>query len=216
MATDETRIAPDEALAAEALAGRLLDPAVAARLRCAAAPTRPPPRCPTGCRRISPDRTGPRSSPGARATRCASASTGIFTYAGFHDVVLARLEDVAAQAELDRSVFAGGCEESAGISVDALAEDMLKLYYDDFIAQWDALLRDLTLAPITDLAVASENLKDLANPDSALRRLLTAIAAETDLARPADAAPPRRRRRRRAPRRSSASSASSASSPRRG
>ncbi len=66
---------------------------------------------------------------------------------------------------------------------------MLKLYYDDFIAQWDALLRDLTLAPITDLAVASENLKDLANPDSALRRLLTAIAAETDLARPADAAP---------------------------
>ena len=64
---------------------------------------------------------------------------GVFTYAGFHDVVLARLEDVAGQAALDRSVFAGGCAESAEVSVDALAEDMLKLYYEDFIAQWDAL-----------------------------------------------------------------------------
>ena len=112
---------------------------------------------------------------------------GVFTYAGFHDVVLARLEDVAAQAALDRSVFAGGCPESAEVSVAALAEDMLKLYYEDFIAQWDGFLRDMTLAPLTDLAIASENLKDLSSADSALKRLLTAVVAETDLARPEDA-----------------------------
>ena len=38
---------------------------------------------------------------------------GLYTYEGFHNVVLDRLEDVAAQAALDRSVFAGGCPESA-------------------------------------------------------------------------------------------------------
>jgi type VI protein secretion system component VasK len=68
---------------------------------------------------------------------------------------------------------------------------MLKLYFDDFIAQWDGFLRDVTLAPLTDqsrpvieqLRGASENLRDLASADSALRRLLTAIVRETNLAR---------------------------------
>ena len=65
---------------------------------------------------------------------------GLYTYKGFHDVVLDRLQDVAAQAALDRSVFAGGCPESAEVSVSGLADDMLKLYYEDFIAQWDGFL----------------------------------------------------------------------------
>jgi type VI secretion system protein ImpL len=108
---------------------------------------------------------------------------GIFTYDGFHDVVLGRLEDVAAQAALDRSVFAGGCPESSDVSVTTLAEDMLKLYYEDFIAQWDGFLRDVTLAPLTDLRVATENLQDLAGADSAMKRLLTAVVAETNLTR---------------------------------
>ncbi len=109
---------------------------------------------------------------------------GAFTYDGFHKVILERLEDVAAQAALDRSVFAGGCAESAETSVASLSSDMLKLYYEDYIAQWDGFLRDVTLAPLPDLRTASENLKDLSSVDSALKRLLTAVVAETDLARP--------------------------------
>ena len=73
------------------------------------------------------------------------------------------------------------------MSVCELADDMLKLYYEDFIAQWDGFLRDVTLAPLTDLPTATENLKDLSSADSALKRLLTAVVAETDLARPEDA-----------------------------
>ncbi len=90
---------------------------------------------------------------------------GAFTYAGFHGAVLDRLEDVAAKAALDRSVFAGGCcEESAETSVAALAQDMLKLYYDDYVAKWDCFLRDVRLAPLKDLATATANLKDLPAP----------------------------------------------------
>ena len=63
---------------------------------------------------------------------------------------------------------------------------MLKLYYEDFIAQWDGFLHDVTLAPLVDLPTATRNLKDLSSADSALKRLLTEVVAETDLARPED------------------------------
>ena len=69
--------------------------------------------------------------------------SGAFTYDGFHDAILDRVEDVAAQAALDRAVFAGGCSENSETSVSALSEDILKLYYDDYIAQWDSFLRDM-------------------------------------------------------------------------
>ena len=191
MATDETRIAPDEALAAEALAGVCSIPLSRRAydaLRTDPAATALPDWMPANFAGPNGSKVFTRRSGDTLRT----GIDGLFTYAGFHDVVLARLEDVAAQAELDRSVFAGGCEESSGISVDALAEDVLKLYYDDFIAQWDALLRDLTLAPITDLAVASENLKDLANPE-----LGAAPPADRDRRRDRPCAAGRRRSRRR-------------------
>jgi len=111
---------------------------------------------------------------------------GAFTYDGFHRAVLPLVPEVAAQAALDRTVFAGGCAENAQISEDALRTDILKLYYEDFIAQWDGFLRDVRLAPISDLNSASVNLKDLASSDSALRRLLQAVVSETDLSRVSD------------------------------
>lgn len=106
---------------------------------------------------------------------------GAFSYAGFHNVILPLIPEVAAQAALDRAVFTGGCAESSDTSVPALEQDILKLYSDDFIAQWDGFLRDIRLAPITDLSVATANLKDLASPDSTLKRLLRAVVVETDL-----------------------------------
>ena len=109
---------------------------------------------------------------------------GAFTYDGFHDAVLPLVPEVAAQALLDRAVFAGGCNESATASAEQLEADILKLYYDDFTALWDGFLRDIRLAPISDLAEAQHNLRDLSSADSALKRLLEAVVAETDLTRP--------------------------------
>jgi type VI secretion system protein ImpL len=182
MVIDESYIEPDRALIAEALKSvcaislpvraynsLLADPAVA-ELR----------------EWIPANFAGPN---GAKVLTRRSGKTlrvgiaGAYTYDGFHDIILDRLEDVAAQAALDRAVFAGGCSENAETSVAALSQDILKLYYEDFIAQWDSLLRDIRLAPLTDLNVASENLKDLSSPDSAVRRLVTAVARETELTR---------------------------------
>lgn len=109
---------------------------------------------------------------------------GAFTYTGFHDTVAPRIGAVAVQAAVDRTVFAGGCAESADASADSIEADIAKLYYDEFVAQWDSLLRDLRIAPITDLQTATRNLRDLSSADSSLQRLLTAVVAETDLTRP--------------------------------
>jgi type VI secretion system protein ImpL len=106
---------------------------------------------------------------------------GAFTYDGFHNIILPLIPEVAAQAALDRAVFAGGCAENSDVSVETLEQDILKLFSDDFIAQWDGFLRDIRLAPITDLTVATANLKDLASADSTLKRLLRAVVTETDL-----------------------------------
>ena len=108
---------------------------------------------------------------------------GAFTYDGFHNTVLPLIPEVAATAALDQAVFAGGCAESSDAPVATLEADMLKLYQDDFIAQWNGFLRDIRLAPITDLQVAAVNLKDLASPDSTLRRLVRAVVDEVDLTR---------------------------------
>jgi type VI secretion system protein ImpL len=113
---------------------------------------------------------------------------GAFTYDGFHGPILDRLQDVAAQAALDRAVYAGGCSENSETSVAALSRDILKLYYDDYIAKWDGFLHDVKLAPLTDLRVASQNLKDLSSADSAVKRLVTAVVRETELTR-SDEAP---------------------------
>lgn len=108
---------------------------------------------------------------------------GAFSYNGFHSTVLPLIPEVAATAALDQAVFAGGCAESSDASVATLEADILKLYQDDFIAQWNGFLRDIRLAPITDLPTATSNMKDLASPDSTLRRLVRAVVDEVDLTR---------------------------------
>jgi type VI secretion system protein ImpL len=113
---------------------------------------------------------------------------GAFTYAGFHGTVLPLIPEAAAQAALDRAIFAGGCQENASVDAAQLEVDIMALYQKDFIAQWDGFLRDIRLAPITDLRIATDNLKDLATEDSALKRLLRAVVLETELTRPEEAA----------------------------
>jgi type VI secretion system protein ImpL len=133
---------------------------------------------------IPADKAGPNST---RVLTRLSGKTlrvgvpGAFTYEAFHNVVMPLIPEVAAQAALDRAVFAGGCADSSDTSVPQLETDILKLYSDEFIAQWDGFLRDVRLAPITDLTVATANLKDLASADSSLKRLLRAVVEETDL-----------------------------------
>ncbi len=108
---------------------------------------------------------------------------GAFTYEAFQQVILPTVPEVAAQAILDRTVFEGGCAESSDASAEEVEADILKQYYDDYVAKWDGFLRDIRLTPIDDLNEARLNLKDLSSADSALKRLLLAVVEETHLDR---------------------------------
>ena len=185
MSLEESRIAPDEALVVKALDSVCTIPLAVRAYRSLL----DDPEVAKLSDWIPAEFAGPN---GTRVFTRLSGKTlrvgldGAFTFDGFHAVVLPLVPEIAAQSALDRAVFAGGCAESAQISDTGLQGDILKLYYEEYVARWDGLLRDIRLAPITDLNVASRNLKDLSSEDSALKRLLIAVVHETYLTRPPD------------------------------
>jgi type VI secretion system protein ImpL len=182
MGSEEQKIAPDNALVQQALQSICTIP-LAARAYSALISDPTVTALPEW---IPAEKAGPNAT---RVLTRISEKTlrvglpGAFTYDGFHTTVLPLIPEVAATAALDQAVFAGGCAESSDASVATLQADILKLYQDDFIAQWNGFLRDIRLAPITDLPTATANMKDLASPDSTLRRLVRAVVDEVDLTR---------------------------------
>lgn len=66
-------------------------------------------------------------------------------------------------------------------NVASLAADVRRLYFQDYQRQWDALLADIDFVPITSVAQAADVLRVISGPSSPLKKLLVAVARETDL-----------------------------------
>jgi type VI secretion system protein ImpL len=114
----------------------------------------------------------------------------IFTYDGFHQVFLPQLDEVARGVYAEFWVLSGrGTPDASDADIRRLKSDMLRLYYDDAIAAWDGLLRDISLAPIDTLGQAVEATKALSGPSSPLKLLIQAVVRETALTVPPE--PPR-------------------------
>lgn len=180
MAAEENRITPDSALVAKSLESICTIPlAVRAYRGLMSSPevTALPDWAPAA--HVGPNGTTVLTRLSEKTLRI--GLPGAFTKTAFQTVIQPLVPEVAAQALVDRTVFEGGCAESSDASAAQLEADVLKQYYDDYIAQWDGLLRDIRLTPIDDLNVARLNLKDLSSADSALKRLLVAVVRETHL-----------------------------------
>jgi type VI secretion system protein ImpL len=117
----------------------------------------------------------------------------IFTYDGFHKAVLPLL-DSQAQATWNEAWVIGSrsTPQPAAGELERLKADMLSLYYDDMNAHWDALLADVTIAPLSgDLQRTEQVTRALGGPASPLKLFLQAVVHETDLtAPPPSGAPP--------------------------
>ena len=107
---------------------------------------------------------------------------GIFTYRGFNDVFLAEALGVAERIQRDSWVLGprGEAAQSANALL-ALSSDVLDLYYDDFVANYDQLLEDLDIIPLESLSHAAEVTNILSGSTSPIVNILEAVAEETKL-----------------------------------
>jgi len=113
---------------------------------------------------------------------------GIFTYDGFNNVFLGEALGVAKRIQNESWVLGprGEAEQSEG-ALTALSRDVLSLYYNDYIARYDAVLGDIDVIPLESLSHAVEVTNVLSGPTSPLVNILNEIARETQLTRPPDA-----------------------------
>ncbi|HET6470111.1 MAG TPA: type VI secretion system membrane subunit TssM [Geminicoccaceae bacterium] len=110
---------------------------------------------------------------------------GVFTRAAFHEVVLPALDDLATGVAVEGWVL-GSAQDGARAEAEQaqLKGNILKLYYDDYVATWEQLLRDVGPIQLEGLRQSVEVLKTLAGPSSPLKALLAAVVEETRLTQP--------------------------------
>ena len=112
---------------------------------------------------------------------------GLLTAAGFHEGLLHDLP-ATTRAVASESWVLGHAQEipNGTTALAALEQDVVALWVADAQAHWDALLGDLALAPFDGRTKAVAELYVLSSPQSPMRDLLAAIAAQLTV-NPADA-----------------------------
>ncbi|TDL85479.1 type VI secretion system membrane subunit TssM [Meridianimarinicoccus aquatilis] len=109
---------------------------------------------------------------------------GIYTYDGFNGVFLGEALGVAERIQRDAWVLGEDyAVEQSDASLSALSRDVLDLYYNDFIAQYDKMLAELDIIPLVSLSHAVEVTNVLSGPTSPIVNVLNAVAQETELTR---------------------------------
>ncbi len=103
---------------------------------------------------------------------------GIFTRAGYLKVFLPQLHDATHAVRKESWIYGPTAENTTD---DALEAQVLALYRSDFDTAWTSLLADLEIVHPADLGMAVQILNGLTGPDSALRQLLLAVAADSNL-----------------------------------
>jgi type VI secretion system protein ImpL len=112
----------------------------------------------------------------------------LYTRDVFREVNGAGKFDLMKQFAQDSWVFGDGLLDLRNSG--ALTYEMLGLYEQDYIHQWDAVLQDVKVRPTPDSRSLTELLAVLSSPASPLKGYLSAVANNTDLLKPADAAAP--------------------------
>jgi type VI secretion system protein ImpL len=114
---------------------------------------------------------------GAPLTRGVS---GAYTRAGYRKFIQLRNEAVLDIAKDD---WVLGREESVltPTGIEDLRTGITRLYFDEYIRQWDGLLNDIDVVPFDGLEKGARVANLLSAPDSPLRSLMLAAAQETTL-----------------------------------
>lgn len=108
---------------------------------------------------------------------------GIYTHDGFWNVFLPAALDVADQLKKDNWVLGPYAEDlSDPNSLALIARDVLDLYYADYVIQWETILGDVDIKPMSSMSQTVNTLNLLSGPNSPIRKLLEEVAKQTRLA----------------------------------
>ncbi len=93
--------------------------------------------------------------------------SGFFTVKGYRQGFL--LSSLSQTGTLAEEQWVLGHEEGDQQNVASLAADVRRLYFQDYLRQWDALLADIDFVPITSVAQAADVLRVISGPTSPLK-----------------------------------------------
>jgi type VI secretion system protein ImpL len=110
---------------------------------------------------------------------------GAYTWPGYHNVFLPLLPTVTQDIAEDGWVLG---LPKRGVSAtleetNRLRRDVLGLYLDDYVKQWDLLIADVAIKPFGNVADGVDELGKLSGPDSPFRDFMQALDLETYLSR---------------------------------
>lgn len=105
--------------------------------------------------------------------------SGFYTQRGYREAFLTGSVSQAGTLAEEQWVLGRSLDD--GQNAAALALEVRRLYVQDYMRQWDALLADIDFVPVTSVAQAADVLRVLSGPSSPLKKLLQAVARETDL-----------------------------------
>jgi type VI secretion system protein ImpL len=110
---------------------------------------------------------------------------GLYTVKGYRQAFQPQVPLVAVDLLREGWVTGGeGVESLDPVKARQLETDVAALYYKDYISHWEAYLADLDLVGFTTLRQGVDVLAVIGGRDSPLKKLLTAVAAETTLETP--------------------------------
>lgn len=105
-----------------------------------------------------------------------------FTYAGFHNLFLDKLEGIAEQVENERWVLGdAGQANTVDEQYETLIPELFELYSDGFKEAWFEMLGSLRLRPLTADKPKYTALNAASSRTSPIRELLEAVRDETAL-----------------------------------
>ena len=118
-------------------------------------------------------------------TSLADPIPGIYTRAVFEEITSRDTAALVKEFESDRWVWGDEGLTLSGSS--KLAAEVIDIYEKEYIAAWDAVMRDLQPVPFPTLEKITQALGTLAAPTSPLRALLLTVDENTFLVKPPEA-----------------------------
>ena len=106
----------------------------------------------------------------------------LYTYRGFHEFFLEQLALVAEKLASERWVMGEFAEEASfDQQFQQLGQQLLDRYSKDFVQNWETMLGNVKLRPVTGDKPRYQTMNALSSPTSPLRLLTEAVASETQL-----------------------------------